>query len=211
VARSSDREPSHPEVAAAVDGAARLLESLGHHLDESRPDHLDEAPYQLLYPVWAARELDRCAAIIGRPVAEGDVEPMTWMMTSVARATTAVDALAAREATDLWRRQVESWWVTHDLLLTPTLAILPPRLGVLAPDADLATLVAGLGALTFWMIPFNVTGQPAISLPLGWSEDGLPIGVHLVAATGREDVLIRVAAQLEAAQPWSARRPSVHA
>jgi amidase len=211
VARSTDRQPSDPEVAAAVDATARLLETLGHHLDEGEPDGLDDAPYQLLYPVWAARELERCAQIVGRTLTEDDVEPMTWMIASVGRTISAVDCLAAREATDSWRRRVERWWDDHDLLLTPTITVLPPPLGLLAPDADPVVLLPGLGALTAWAMPFNVTGQPAISLPLAQSADGLPIGIQLVAATGREDLLIRIAAQLEAAQPWAGRRPPVHA
>jgi amidase len=211
VARSSERQPSHPDVAAAVDGAARLLQQLGHDVADAHPGHLDEMPYMTLYPVWAARELDRCSATIGHTVTQDEIEPLTWMVASLGRSITAVDLLAAREATDLWRREVEGWWADHDLLLSPTMAVPPPPLGLLAPGADLATLIANLDGLTVWTIPFNVTGQPAISLPLGVTTDGLPIGVQLVARTGREDVLIRVAAQLEAAAPWAGRRPPVHA
>jgi amidase len=98
------------------------------------------------------------------------------------------------------------------LLLTPTCASAPPRLGHFdAPSGNPLEGFAKAAPVSVMTSPFNVTGQPAISLPLHWSESGLPIGVQLVAATGREDVLLRVAAQLEQAQPWAHRRPPVFA
>jgi amidase len=109
---------------------------------------------------------------------------------------------------------VQEWWEADgwDLLLTPTLASPPVPLGWF--DADPANPLQPLWRATAF-VPFtplfNASGQPAISLPLSMSDDGLPIGVQLVAAFGREDVLLRVAAQLEEAQPWAARRPPVHA
>ena len=106
-----------------------------------------------------------------------------------------------------------AWWASgFDLLVTPTTAQPPPRLGALAspPDAPLEGFVraAPYGAFT---AVFNLTGQPAISLPLHWTADGLPVGVQLVAAFGREDLLLRVAAQLEQARPWKDRRPPTFA
>ena len=86
----------------------------------------------------------------------------------------------------------------------------PVLLGRLAPEQSLDAL-AEMGTLVSFTSPFDLTGQPAISLPLHWNDDGLPIGVQLVAAYGREDVLLRVGAQLEAARPWADRRPPVHA
>jgi amidase len=96
----------------------------------------------------------------------------------------------------------------HDLLLTPTMGELPPPLGSFASDPDdpLATIHRGEQTAAFTAL-INATGQPAISLPLGWSEEGLPIGVQLVAPLGREDVLLRVASQLEQAHPWADRLP----
>jgi amidase len=110
-------------------------------------------------------------------------------------------------------RVAARWWAGgFDLLLTPTLPEPPPQLGTFAPTAD--DPLHGLQHATAYVvftIPFNATGQPAMSLPLHWNAAGLPIGVQLVAAYGREDVLIAVAAQLEQARPWAARRPRVHA
>src|SRR5262249_58569635 len=105
-------------------------------------------------------------------------------------------------------RRVASWWESgFDLLLTPTLPEPPPPLGHFRPDPD--PLVAGLRATAFaaFTMPFNTTGQPAISLPLHWTSDGLPVGIQLVAPYDGEDLLLRVAAQLEEAQPWADRRP----
>ena len=108
-------------------------------------------------------------------------------------------------------RRVAEWWADgFDLLLTPTLAEPPVPLGTFAspPDNPLFGLMRA-GAFTPFTPPFNVTGQPAVSLPLHITAEGLPVGVQLVAAYGREDVLIRVAAQLEEATPWADRRPPV--
>jgi amidase len=109
----------------------------------------------------------------------------------------------------VFTRRVASWWDDGwDLLLTPTLGAPPPRLGELLDPSGGAARVA---ALVPYTTHFNVTGQPAVSLPLHWNDDGLPIGVQLAAAFGREDLLIRVAAQLEQAAPWAERRPPVSA
>ncbi|HYV55926.1 MAG TPA: amidase family protein, partial [Candidatus Nitrosopolaris sp.] len=104
------------------------------------------------------------------------------------------------------------WEDGFDLLVTPTLPEPPPTLGQFAatPDDPQHGFLRG-GAFVTFTLPFNVSGQPAVSVPLHWSPDGLPIGIQFVAPYAREDMLLRVAAQLEAAQPWSGRRPTVHA
>ncbi len=112
-----------------------------------------------------------------------------------------------------YARRVQQWWADgFDLLLTPTLAEPPPPLGEFTSTA--ANPLAGVirsGPFAVFTSAFNITGQPAISLPLSWNAAGLPIGVQLVAAYAREDVLFRVAAQLEEAQPWASRKPRVFA
>ena len=104
-----------------------------------------------------------------------------------------------------------TWWEDFDLLLTPTTALPPPRLGELTPSDD--DPVRGSRAsipYSLFTSPFNTSGQPAISLPLG-SSDGLPVGVQLVAAYGREDRLLSVGGQLERTVEWSTDRAPIHA
>jgi amidase len=110
--------------------------------------------------------------------------------------------VAAIESIQRWTRDAAQWWADgYDVLVTPTLPMLPPLLGA---DEE----VIDLGPFT---MPWNLTGQPAISLPLHMSDEGLPIGVQLVGPYGREDVLLRLASQLERVSPWAHRRPPVHA
>jgi amidase len=136
-----------------------------------------------------------------------------WAVTKMGQDVSAAQYLAAIEAQHRYHRRVAAWWEEgHDLLITPTIAAPPPRVGEMRPDPakPLDAFMRSGGLLPF-TIPFNVTGQPAISLPLHMNDSGLPIGVQLVAAFGREDLLIRVASQLEQAVNWSARTPQIHA
>ncbi len=105
-----------------------------------------------------------------------------------------------------------AWWEDHDVLVLPTMPVLPTPLGAFAgsPDNPLEGMALST-TLVLFTAPFNVTGQPALSLPLHWSAGGLPVGVQFVAAPGREDVLVRLAAQLEDAAPWADRTPPVFA
>jgi amidase len=161
-----------------------------------------------------AHDLARWSERTGKVIGPRDVEPMIWAIAELGRAVGAVEYIRSVEHLHAFSREVARWWIDDgfDLLLTPTLLEPPPRLGTFdaTPEEPLAPF-ARAGAFVTFTLPFNVTGQPAISLPLHWNPEGLPIGVQLVAASGREDVLIRVAAQLEQARPWSERRPPVHA
>jgi amidase len=110
----------------------------------------------------------------------------------------------------MWARRMADWWSGHDLLLTPTLGAPPPELGwftAAGPEREGSRIVSFIP----YTAQFNMTGQPAISLPLHWTPGGLPVGVQLAAAYGREDILIRVASQLEQAAPWTDRHPPVRA
>jgi amidase len=149
-------------------------------------------------------------AMLGREVRPDDVEPLTWAMASVAEQMHAVDYAQAIAASAAFTRRLSRFWEDHDLLLTPTLGEPPPLIGELEPPADdpFATQ-AHTASLVPFTTHFNVSGQPAISLPLHVNGSGLPIGIQLVAAYGREDLLIQIAAQLEEAAPWSDRRPAL--
>jgi amidase len=137
-----------------------------------------------------------------------------WALAEQGRAHTGGALLAAHEEAQAGSRRIASWWADEgfDLLLTPTCAEPPPRLGEHhAPPDNPLMPIARATPFAIFTAGFNTTGQPAISLPLHQTPDGLPVDVQLVAAYGREDVLLRVGAQIEAAAPWADRTPPVHA
>ncbi len=207
-----------PEVAAATERTAHLLADLGHDVEEAAPSALaDEAMighFLTCFGVWTAAELDHIGGLVGTPVTADGVEAGTWAVAEMGRAVTGAQYLAGREGLHAVARRIIRWWEVDgwDLLLTPTIPEVPPTLGQFRaePDNPLAGILRATPIVAFTAV-FNVTGQPAISLPLGMSEGGVPIGVQLVGAPAREDVLIRVAAQLEEAAPWADRQPSLTA
>ena len=208
---------THPDCVAAAEETARLLESLGHTVEVDHPRALEDAEWGgrfiTLWSAAAAFNLEDWGRRVGRRVKAEDVEPLTWALAEMGRAIPTPQALAAQAWLMDNARQVVEWWAGgFDLLLTPTLADLPTPLGHFdsPPDNPLGTLLRS-SSFCPHTPPFNVTGQPAISLPLAESAGGLPVGVQLVAAYGREDVLLRVSAQLEEARPWAQRRPAIHA
>ncbi|GIH64902.1 amidase [Microbispora siamensis] len=198
--------PQDPDVAAAVTRAAGLLESLGHDVTPGHPDALADAEfprhYGTLVAANVAAELEALAAERGRPVEPDELEPRNRLMIEGGRAMAATDYLGALRAMNAHRRRMATWWTGgFDLLLTPTVPVAPYPLGWISDD-DLWPSLERAGAGAAYTSPFNSTGQPAISLPLHRTAAGLPVGVQLVAAAGREDLLIRVASQIEAAQPF---------
>jgi amidase len=208
--------------AACVDAAhdaATLLESLGHRVESAYPEPLDDLAllvhFTTVLAASTAYDLRKLGVLVGRDLTADDVEPLTWAQAEAGRAVTAEAYLDAVEALRAWARRMAAWWEPadgqpgFDLLLTPTMARPPAPLGEIRGDDAEGALIAATPYAAF-TVPFNVTGQPAMSVPLHWA-DGLPIGVQLVAASGREDLLFRVAAQLESARPWIDRRPPVHA
>ncbi len=205
-----------PQVAAATEATAALLESLGHRVEQAYPASFDDpthvAHFLITYSAWVARELDQLSELVGAPLTEDGFEPGTWAIAEGGRAVTASQYLAALDGLHAMTRATVAWWDVDgfDLLLTPTIPEVPPTLGQFGatPENPLAGVFRSTPIVTF-TAPFNITGQPAISLPLFQSTEGLPIGMQLVAAPAREDVLIRVAAQLEQAAPWVDRRPAV--
>ncbi len=215
-----DRTPgfdAHPEIAASIAGAAALLESLGHRVEPACPAAMfDPDLARRFVTVMAAataadvRSLERT---LGRPLQDGDLEPDNVFYGEMGAAVSAADLFEVVAAQHAWCREVLSWWhpadgsAGFDLLLAPVIAAPPPPIGYLSGPQG-SSRVAELMQFT---AQFNVTGQPAISLPLHWTADGLPVGVQLVAGFGREDVLVRIAAQLEVAQPWAGRTPPLFA
>jgi len=212
-----DQGDVHPDCVEAAENAGRLLESLGHDVDTSYPKEVagsDLLPHSLaVISSSQARAIEGFSKLLGRELGADDMDSDNWAVTKMGQDVSATQYLAAVEAHHRFQRNVAAWWEGgHDLLITPTIAGLPPRVGEMCPDpAKPLDAFMRSGALLPFTLPFNVTGQPAISLPLHMNDDGLPVGVQLVAAFGREDLLIRVASQLEQAVDWSARKPQIHA
>src|SRR5262249_14393617 len=205
------------EAVSAVERAAKALMAAGHHVDSASPDALDDPEvarhFSTMYATNTAWMLDQLAAVCGRPVTADDVDPLNWALADLGRACSASQLLDTFHWLHGYTRRVAAWWESgFDLLLTPTLPEPPPPLGHFRPHSG-EPVASGMKATAFaaFTLPFNVTGQPAVSLPLHWSADGLPVGIQLVAPYDGEDRLIRVAAQLEEARPWVDRRPPVHA
>ena len=202
-----------PECAGAAEQTARALAGLGHTVEEGWPEALFDADVgprtAALWAVDLTRNLRDLARLLGRPVTEADVEPYSWATAAYAARFSAADHLQALAVQQDYAVRLARWWAGGwDLLLTPTSAEPPPRLGELVPDpAQPLRVGRRFARISAFTMPWNVTGQPAISLPLHWTASGLPVGAQLVAAHGREDLLLRVAAQLEEAMPWSQRRP----
>jgi amidase len=203
-----------PQCRAAVSGAARLLESLGHDVKESAPAAMFEPEFGGHFTTIIAADAEATfrafEGLLGRPIGEDEIEPRNAAYRKAGQGLSAVAYLQSRAWTGMWARRMAHWWNDHDLLVTPTLGAPPPELGWFTadgPDSEGKRIASFIP----YTAQFNMTGQPAISLPLHWAPGGLPVGVQLVAAYGREDVLIQVASQLEQAAPWSDRRPQTHA
>jgi amidase len=204
-----------PECAAAARSVATLLESLGHNVEPAWPAALADTSLRLHFAtLWStniAVGLRRFEEQVGRPLTADEFEPVNRAQAEIAAHFTAVDYALALSAATHFRRALQAWWTDGwDLLLTPTVAELPLPLGVIAnnPDNPLEAMERAFQFIPFTPA-FNMSGQPAINVPVEWTDTGLPVGVQLVAAYGREDVLLRVASQLETAKPWAHRTPDV--
>ena len=197
-----------PECRAAVESTGKLLASLGHRVEAAHPAVLDEAKTATIFMrIWPARLLAALESFerkLGRRAGADELDPETRFFVDLGRKTPAAEYLAAMEDMHAFAMTMARWWTGgFDLLVTPTNGTPPPKLGSLGEQSAVMRW-------TPYTAYFNMTGQPAVSLPLHWSAEGLPVGVHFVAAYGREDLLIRVAAQLEKARPWADRAPGVH-
>lgn len=210
-ARTLRDEPVDPECAAAVQGAVALLEDLGHHVEEARPEFdwnlLVDAQMNVLMsglgPMVATME-----RLSGKPVTKSDLEPLTFAIVARAREESLERYLGSLMRMQLEVRRMAVFFETFDILVTPTMAAPPPPLGCLPTDGDdIDGFLARLFDLAPFAAPFNASGQPAVSLPLHWSADGLPIGVQFAGRYGEDATLLQLAAQIEEAQPWATRRP----
>ena len=204
------------ECVAAVHETVRLLESLGHTLIEDRPLYDWELFLENVHVIWTAftaASVNALATAFNRKPGPDNLEAVTLACYEDGKRFSAVDLLNAMAHGNLVSRQVGKFFEGVDVFVTPTIARAPAPLGELDQNR------AGLSAMewtrqVFTYVPFtplfNSTGQPAMSLPLHWTADRLPVGVQFVGRFGDEATLIRLASQIEEAQPWAGRRPPVH-
>ena len=197
-----------PEVAAATTRVGRTLEAIGHHVGDATPAVDWDAVMH-----GARGELVALAApflTAPRPPRPDKLEAMSQQILAEVAQLGALDLVSAFDAQNRVTRAIAAFFTDHDLLVTPTLAQLPAPHGTLRYDDPRHTITSWLRTLFDYgpfTAAFNSSGHPAISLPLAHSRSGLPIGVQLIAAYGREDLLLRIAAQLEQAMPWKHRTP----
>ncbi len=221
---------THPECLRAVEQTVKLLETLGHRVEEVNLPYEEKdltETFLMMVVGECAADLEELSRFLGRKVRLRDVETTTYSLHLLGKAFKAKDfAWQKRNWNDLARRMGvfhQSW----DLLLTPTVSLPPFKIGALQPAGSelsalriintfglsslLKQMIAPLADKTFSYIPHtaiaNMTGQPSMSVPLHWTDDHLPVGVMFTAALGREDVLFRLAGQLEEAQPWFDKTP----
>ena len=198
---------SHPDCVAAVAHTAKLLADLGHHVEPAEiPETHDPEFVPRFLTLWfvsVATRIDELGTLLGRRVTEAEVEPLTWALSELGRMITAPAYAAAWTWMHAVTRKIAGFFTRYDLWLTPTVTGPPVPLGTFrSPADDPLRGIMNAGDFAPFTAIFNATGQPACSLPLFHNAQGLPIGVQLAAAYGREDLLLRTAAQLEAAQPF---------
>lgn len=200
----------------AARSAALLCHELGHTLSEAAP-RIDWEAY-----LWAVRlagsasmgaGLQATARAMGREASEDMLEPLTWLCFQEGLTATIPDYFRALGIYAQLQRTMGQFFVDYDILITPVLSKPPAPIGWLGStpdDVDAYWERFGGDAYSPFAGVFNVTGHPAASLPLHWTEDGLPIGVQLVGGFGEEGLLLQLAAQIEEARPWAQRVPPVH-
>ena len=204
--------PVDAQVSAATDEVARTLEWIGHQVQPDRPplDPDDIVEAEMLGVLATGTALLHAP----RRPDPARLEAVSRVVLEETARASALDVAAAIDAQNRVTRSIGQFLGRYDLLLTPTVAQLPPRHGTLdynAPGHTARSWIRRILEFGPFTAPFNISGHPAISLPLGQSREGLPIGVQLVAAYGRDDLLLQVAAQLEQALPWAGRLPPIHA
>jgi amidase len=204
--------PADPDCVAAATAAAALCQSLGHDVEEAMPDLDGAAVMRDFAANWIGLQgwaIDDWSQRMGRPPVRDAFEPATWATYQASRRQTGADYLRAVQNLQAVSRTVAAFMTGYDVWLTPTLAVPPLPLGAFsyAPETRTAFLENIAASVGFTEI-CNITGQPALSLPLHVSAAGLPIGVQLIGRYGDEVTLLRLAAALEAAEPWAARRPA---
>lgn len=202
--------PLDPVLVDAVEQTAKLLASLGHHVEEAAPDYDAAALGAAFGTVMSANTFTNIQIRAGgRVPGPDDLEPVTRLYAERGRSFSANDYIRATQTFNRTGRALGAFFTGYDVLLSPTIGRTSLPLGAVRMDGSLEQYEEALAP----MIPFtavcNATGVPAMSVPLAWTADGLPIGLHFVGRFGAEEMLFSLAAQLEQARPWRERRPAL--
>ncbi|MDR3507328.1 MAG: amidase [Caulobacteraceae bacterium] len=200
--------PVDPQCAAAVHATGAILSAAGCQVEIAHPAAYAELNPMWLMTVitaWVGYEIEDLIRRTGVEPGPGDLMEPAQTALMAAKTLPATAYVAAMEAIHAWSRRMKAWWADYDILLTPVMPSPAPTLAYYesAASKEPVAAVAGVG----FTAPFNMTGQPAASIPAAMSADGLPIGVQAIADFGREDLLFRLAGHLERATPWIDRRP----
>ena len=224
----------HADCAEAVHDAVRLLQSLGHRMEEATPE-FDGPAFARNFMVMVAGEcrgdIEEAERLVGRKAGAADFEGETWALGLLGRTLSAAEFVGATRLLQTDARKIGRFFTQWDLLLTPTVSTPPPPTRSLQPRPRDRLLLKAIGRVragrvleimgmldqaaanafefTPWTPVANVTDQPAMSVPLSWNAEGLPIGVHFMGRFGDEATLFRLARQLERARPWFDRRPAL--
>jgi amidase len=204
--------PLHPDCITAVDEAARLLAGLGHEVVDAAPPLDGEMIWKHFLTIWTAGvtwSIRNMQYAIGRMPGEGELEPTTVAYDEEGKKVKASDYLTAVQYFQFLARQIAEFMRDYDVLLTPTLGSPPLPLGSFAPTPQDPLAISVATSFVPFTPIFNTTGQPAMSVPLFWNAEGLPIGTHFIGRYGDEATLFRLASQLEEARPWANQRPPV--
>jgi amidase len=203
----------HPDCAAAVQSTAKLCEELGHKVEEAEPKFDGQAFGDAFLILWAAvagRVIKGVKKVFGANLKHDAFEPWTWELAEIdSRHTPSDVSLAWSGPLQAANLEMVRFLTTYDVLLTPVLARPPVKTGELDQTKPAADIIAWLQAYCPFTPLANATGQPAMSVPLHWNADGLPIGSQFIGRHGDEATLLRLAAQLEQARPWAKRWPAI--
>ncbi len=216
VVRSLAPWPTHPDCLAAVDHTVRLCESLGHRVEETELPVSAPEFYDTVFTIIGAQTrslLTMIGTMSGHPADESVLEPRTRILLRAKGDVSGAAYAAAVDWIHALGRRMAGLYTDYDLLLTPTLAKPPVAIGALDMEESqtLDELIDLFHSFSPFTALFNATGQPAMSVPLHWTAEGLPVGSHFAAPFGEENLLFSLAGQLETAQPWSGRVPPVNA
>jgi amidase len=201
--------PLDPVLVAAVERTARLLEGLGHQVEEAAPDYDPAASGEALGTVMAANTWTNIQIRAnGRVPGPDDLEPVTRQAAEHGRQISAHDYIRAVQTFHRTGRQLGAFFERHDVLLSPTIARVSLALGHVRMDGSSEQYQQGLAPMVAFTSVCNAAGVPAMSMPLAWSDDGLPIGLQFIGRFGAEEMLFSLAAELEHAQSWRDRKPA---